>query len=120
MNGALFPLQYLLATAALWLNRQQQQVIDYLSEENRLLEEKLGDRKLHFSDAERRRLIFFGETSLRRAIREHVSHYHLERHHQGSGNRCIAANDAAFSGSNPVERRSRLGGLLNFYHREVA
>jgi hypothetical protein len=53
MTDAYFPLTYLLATAALWLSRQQQYVIDYLKEENRLLKAKLGDRKLHFSDAER-------------------------------------------------------------------
>jgi transposase InsO family protein len=56
MAAGYFPLQYLIAVFALWLNRQQQEVIDYLKEENRLLKEKLGDRKLHFTDAERRRL----------------------------------------------------------------
>ena len=56
MVATLFPLQYLIATLALWLNRQQQEVIDYLKEENRLLKAKLADRKLHFTDAERRRL----------------------------------------------------------------
>jgi putative transposase len=52
----LFPLQYLIALVALWLSRQQQEAIDYLKEENRLLKEKLGGCKLHFTDAERRRL----------------------------------------------------------------
>ena len=56
MVATLFPLQYLIATLALWLNRQQQEVIDYLKEENRLLKAKLGDRKIQFTDAERRRL----------------------------------------------------------------
>ena len=56
MVAPLFPLQYLIATLALWLNRQQQEVIDYLKAENRLLKVKLGDRKIHFTDAERRRL----------------------------------------------------------------
>ena len=56
MVSSLFPLHYVIAAIALWLNRQQQEVIDYLKEENRLLKEKLGDRKLHFTDAERRRL----------------------------------------------------------------
>ena len=32
------------------------------------------------------RLILFGEGSLRKAIREFVAHYHLERNHQGLGN----------------------------------
>ena len=54
-SGAM-PLQYMLAAAALWLNRQQQSVIDYLMEENRLLKARLGDRKIHFTDIEWRRL----------------------------------------------------------------
>ncbi len=56
MVACYFPLQYVIAASALWLNRQQQEVIDYLKEENRLLKEKVGDRKLHFTDAERHRL----------------------------------------------------------------
>src|SRR6266536_2603926 len=35
------------------------------------------------------RMIFFGETSLRKAIAEFVVRYHLERNHQGLGNRLI-------------------------------
>jgi putative transposase len=56
MVAGFFPLRYFIAALALWLNRQQQEVIDCLKEENWLLQEKLGDRKLHFTDAERRRL----------------------------------------------------------------
>ena len=37
-------------------DRQQQDVIDYLTEENRMLKAKLGSRKFQFTDAERRRL----------------------------------------------------------------
>ena len=35
------------------------------------------------------RLILFGEGSLRKAIREFVAHYHLERNHQGPDSRLI-------------------------------
>ena len=56
MVASLFPLQYLVATLALWLNRQQQEVIDYLKEENRFLKAKLAGRKIQITDAERRRL----------------------------------------------------------------
>jgi putative transposase len=56
MSACYFPLQYVIAAMALWLNRQQQEVIDYLKEENRLLKGRFGDRKLHLTDAERRRL----------------------------------------------------------------
>ena len=56
MVASSFLLQYLVATLALWLNRQQQEVIDYSKEESRLLKAKLGGRKIQFTDAERRRL----------------------------------------------------------------
>ena len=35
------------------------------------------------------RMIFFGEASLRRALREYVAHFNFERPHQGLGNRVI-------------------------------
>ena len=35
------------------------------------------------------RLILVGEASLRRSVREFVEHYHVERNHQGLGNRLI-------------------------------
>ena len=65
------------------------------------------------------RMIFVGQASLRRAIREYVEHYHTERNHQGLENRLIVsaampANDGA------VVRHARLGGILNFYYRRAA
>src|SRR5881296_3524614 len=39
-------------------------------------------------------MIFFGETSLRKDIAEFVAHYHLERNHQGLGNRLIVPIEA--------------------------
>jgi transposase InsO family protein len=35
------------------------------------------------------RMIFFGETMLRRAIRQSLEHYHAERHHQGLANHIL-------------------------------
>ena len=49
-------LQFLLMMVAGWLHRQQAAVIDYLSAENRVLRERLGDRRIIFTDAERRKL----------------------------------------------------------------
>jgi len=49
-------LQALIAMVAGWINRHQQQVIDYLLEENRTLHAKLGGKRIRFTDAERRRL----------------------------------------------------------------
>ena len=50
------PLQFLILTVAGWVNRQQQDVIEYLQEENRILREHVGDRRLQFTDAQRWRL----------------------------------------------------------------
>ena len=61
-------------------------------------------------------VIPIGERHFRHTIAEFVEHYHLERNHQGLDNRLIAgapATDAA----GRVRRRSRLGGLLNYYER---
>ena len=45
------PFQLLVATLAGWVNRNQQDVIEYLQEENRVLREHLGGRRLLFTDA---------------------------------------------------------------------
>jgi hypothetical protein len=43
------PLQFLLMVMAGWVNRLQLAVIDYLKEENRVLREQLGGRRLRFT-----------------------------------------------------------------------
>ena len=63
-------------------------------------------------------MIFLGRESLVRAIAEYAEHYHDERSHQGIG-------DLIVSGATPqrqgrVEVTERLGGLLNYYHRQAA
>lgn len=50
------PLQFLILAMADWVNRNQQDVIDNLREENRTLREHVGDRRLRFTDSQRRRL----------------------------------------------------------------
>ena len=66
------------------------------------------------------RMILFGEVSLRRVLREYVTHYHTERNHQGVGNRLLKSPDIVRSINDPIHCRERLGGLLNFYYREAA
>jgi putative transposase len=46
----------LLSVFAGRVNRHQLDVIEYLQEENRVLKERLGGRRLRFTDAERHRL----------------------------------------------------------------
>jgi putative transposase len=67
------------------------------------------------------RMILFGERSLRHVLSEYVVHHHAERPHQGKGNVILFPSAQVESDSDsPVERRERLGGLLNYYHRKAA
>ena len=50
MRLALDPFRLLLVSLVGWLNQQQQDVIDYLQEENRVLREQLGGQRLLFND----------------------------------------------------------------------
>ena len=65
-------------------------------------------------------MIFFSEDSLRQAIHEFVIHYHQERNHQGLDNRLITPMGGTIDTAAAIERRQRLGGLLNYYHRTAA
>jgi transposase InsO family protein len=49
-------LQFLMLIFAGWVNRGQQDVIEYLREENRVLREQLGGKRLLFTEGQRRRL----------------------------------------------------------------
>ncbi len=50
------PIQFLMLIFAGWVNRHQQDVIEYLQEESRALREQLGGKRLRFTDQQRRRL----------------------------------------------------------------
>ena len=77
-----------------------------MREENRVLREQLGARRLWH---------------LRVLVAEYVEHYNFERNHQGIGNRLIqpALDGPANDVGGAVRRRKRLGGLLSFYHWDV-
>jgi putative transposase len=65
------------------------------------------------------KIILIGAPMLRRALREYMEHYHLERNHQGLDSQLIVAT----SKRRPyrrIESRSRLGGVLRFYERAAA
>src|ERR1700726_2169931 len=56
MLTALDPFRFILIAVAGWMNQRQLQIINYLREENRVLREKLGGRRLRLNDDQRRRL----------------------------------------------------------------
>ena len=59
------PWQLLLVTLAGWINRQQQDVIAYIQEENRILKNKLKGKRIRFTNDERRRLAVKGKVAHR-------------------------------------------------------
>jgi len=66
------------------------------------------------------RMIFFGESSLRNAVREYLAHYHAERNHQGLENELIDPGDEVGTVAGAVHCRERLGGMLCYYYRDAA
>ena len=56
MRFTLDPISFLVTALAGWMNQHQRHVIEYLMEENRVLQEQIGNRRLKFSDDQRRRL----------------------------------------------------------------
>jgi hypothetical protein len=70
MLKPLDPFRFLLIAAAGWMNQHQLQVIDYLREENRVLRQQLGGRRLRLSDDQRRRLAAKAKLLGRRLVAE--------------------------------------------------
>src|SRR3954452_1096713 len=56
VEKVLNPFQFVVIVLAGWMNQRQQNVIEYLREENRVLREQLGERRLRLTDDQRRRL----------------------------------------------------------------
>ena len=63
------------------------------------------------------RMIFFGEGSLRNAVKQYLRHYHQERNHQGLDNQLIVSLDRQPDMAAPIETIEKLGGMLKHYRR---
>jgi putative transposase len=63
-------------------------------------------------------LLIRNECHLQRVLREYLEHYNHERPHRGL--RLQAPDPPPTSGTGPVERHDRLGGLIHEYHRLAA
>ena len=68
MSQVPFALQFVVLTVSGWLTRRQQFAIEYLLEENRVLREQLGNRRLRLTDAQRRRLAVRGRKLERKVL----------------------------------------------------
>jgi hypothetical protein len=46
-------------------------------------------------------MIFFGRSSLERALCQYIAHYHNERNHQGAGNRLLRSSSGCLAAAGP-------------------
>jgi len=92
------PWTFLTLALAGWMNRQQEQVIEYLREENRILREKLGGKRVLLSVEQKRRLATKGKQLGRDLLRQFgtlfspdtILRWHrwlIARKYDGSGSR---------------------------------
>jgi len=70
MDFILRPWQLYLVILAGWMNRQQQEVIEYLLTENRVLKEKFGMKRILLDHDQRRRLAVKGKVLGRKRLEE--------------------------------------------------
>jgi hypothetical protein len=61
------------------------------------------------------KLVLLGEGPLQRSLSEFTAHYHLERNHQGKGNKLLTP--LIERTGRKIHCHQRLGGLLRFYAR---
>ena len=62
--------QFIVVALAGWLNQQQQDIVAYLTEENRVLREQLKGKRIRFTDDQRRRLAAKGKVLGRKVLGE--------------------------------------------------
>jgi putative transposase len=65
------------------------------------------------------RMIFFGRSSLERALVQYIAHYHNERNHQAPRQQA-ATQFHCVARRGHVRRHERSGGMLSFYYRGAA
>ena len=70
MDFVLQPWQLYVCILAGWVSRQQQEVIEYLRTENKVLREKFGRKRILLSDDQHRRLAVKGKILGRKRLEE--------------------------------------------------
>jgi putative transposase len=70
MPSLLRPWHILLISLAGWINRHQQEIIEYLQTENQILKRKLGNHRIHLNNGERRSLAIKGKVLGRKVLRQ--------------------------------------------------
>jgi len=70
MHARFGPFSFLVVSLGGWMNQHQQHVIEYLMEENRVFREQFGNRRMRFSDEQRRRLAANAKKLTRKLLNE--------------------------------------------------
>ena len=70
MRTAFDPFSFLVNCIAGWMNQHQQDIINYLIEENRVLRQPMGSRRFRFTDDQRRRLAMKAKRLGRHILRQ--------------------------------------------------
>jgi len=70
MKRSLHPFGFLASVLAGWANQQQQDALEYLREENRVLREHLTGTRIRYTDNQRRRLAAKAKALGRKALDE--------------------------------------------------
>jgi putative transposase len=70
MDFVLQPWNLLLVSLAGWINRHQQNVVEYLRTENQVLKEKIGKKRILLDDNQRRPLAVNGKVLGRKMLEE--------------------------------------------------
>nr|NIM19731.1 hypothetical protein [Candidatus Latescibacterota bacterium]NIM65477.1 hypothetical protein [Candidatus Latescibacterota bacterium]NIO28505.1 hypothetical protein [Candidatus Latescibacterota bacterium]NIO56129.1 hypothetical protein [Candidatus Latescibacterota bacterium] len=70
MRTIIRPWQLFLLGLSGWVNRHQQQAIEYLITENQILKERLGKKRILLNDDQRRRLAVKGKMLGRKLLSE--------------------------------------------------
>ena len=102
-----YHVQFLLLVLAGWVNRQQQDVIDYLQEENRVLRAGLRGKRLRLSDDDRRRLAVKAQALGREALAQIASVATPLRFCAGTATSSQPSTMAARTGAQADLRRRR-------------
>ena len=87
------PWQLLLLVLAGWVNRRQQDVIEYLLVENRVLRQKLGKRRILLNEEQRRRLAVKGKILGRKMLEQVAGKNAKKIRAEGPFNKSTADNE---------------------------
>jgi len=66
------------------------------------------------------RMIFFGRSSLERALAQYIGHYHQESKQGWKNGWCEVESKASAGTTVQSSAHQRLGGMLSFYYRQAA